>query len=912
MKSLLERYARWCARHPWTVLAATAVACVVAYSLALRLSISADLGALLPQEATSVAHIELAAQRVGSTDALHVLIRSPDKLANRRFVEAVAAVVLRWPEHPLILYKLDIRYFKDRRLLYTDLSDMELVRDNLASRIRWEKVHSNPAYVDLEDKPAPEILPPGIREKYEGRYKDELGLTFSRNENRDLVGPGGPDAAGLENTDDLYVERSVETAGPGGDKRKEYATSVILRFRDVALDIDTVKNVVYRAECLIGTRTGSDCRDVGRWPGARVLPPEASVVIRAKDFHPEATAEIGGGVRSRIVETNSLYKDVRASAIGSIVSMSLIILLSFRRIRSLLYVMVPLLVSTLMCLAVASLLVAKLNVISAFCFAILIGLGIDFGIHLGKRYEEERGAGLGNDDAIARAFGSTGKAMALAAITTIIAFATLISSRFRGFADFGELCAIGIPLAVLVAYLLFPAIVTLADRIRPIKPKRGLTPSAQDIRRFNSRTLGWIALAGIALATVAALLAAQFLRFEYDYSKLGSTRPAAKQTSPGIANFDYDGSPAIAMADSPEIARAAQRFLDRRTKGKDSPFKAVFSIFSFVPDQQARKIAVLSQIDLLMDSPSFGFYEDRLSDEDLDRLDEWREYLRTGPVEPLSAGFPQWAKDLFSELPQLEPIPDGATEAERRAVEARNAAQKPAVGRLLYLSSRHSLRNGLEAMRLQDEFQTIRLPSGESIPVAASGFIFADIVRDIRRDGTIACGIALVGVFLVLFGAYRSLARAALVTIPVLVGLVWLLGLMVLLDIPLTFYSIVMLPVVIGTGIDASIHLYQRYLELGPGSILTVLRRTGPPVILSAVTTMAGFGSLMFTEHLGLVSMGQVAALGLSSVLIVSLIGLPALVLATERQSSALPRPPSATPTPAAGGAPDDHKPDLP
>ncbi|MBI5502311.1 MAG: MMPL family transporter [Deltaproteobacteria bacterium] len=899
MKEWLERYARWCARNPWRVLAATAAACLVGFLLARNLSISSDLGALLPEDASSVRHIELAARRVGSTDALYITIQSPDKLANRRFVDDAVAVVERWPEHPLILHKLDIRYFKDRRLLYADLSDLEQVRDNLAVRIRWEKVHSNPAYVDLEGKPAPEILPPGLERKYEDRYRDELGTTFSRGADAELVGPEDSARSRLADADFLYLEKAVEEAGPGGAKRTEYITTLMLRFRSAAVDVDTAENAVYRAECLIGARVGSDCRDVERWPGLESLPPEASVVLRAKDYHPEARAEISGGLRSRVAETDALYKDVIASAIGSLIAMALIIFVSFRRLRALLYVMVPLLVGILMCLAVAWLLVEKLNVISAFTFAILVGLGIDFGIHLGKRYEEERLGGLGNEDAIARAFGSTGKAMALAMVTTVLAFATLLSSRFRGFSQFGELCAIGIPLSMIAAYVLFPAVVTIADRVRPIRPRPGRPSLPPELRRFASRTVGWIVVAGLAATTVVALLATRFLQFEYDFAKLRTKRSVIAHINPEVATRGYSGSPAVGLADSPELAAVAQRHLERRTRGDSSPLRAVFSIFSFVPEQQARKLAVLSQIDLLMDDPSFGFYEDRLSDADLEALDEWRAYLRVGAVDPLAAGFPQWGKDLFTELPEVEAVPEGATEAERRAIEARNASRTPPVGRILYLMPRGRTTDGIEAMRLQSEFETVRLPRGKTIPVAASAFVFADVVRNIRRDGTFVSGIALVFVFAVLFAAYRSVARALVVLLPLVIGLAWLFGLLVLLDIPLTFFSIVMIPVVIGTGIDASIHLFQRYRELGPGSIPTVLRRTGPPVVLSTVTTMAGFGSLMLTQHAGLASMGQLAAIGMSTVLVATLIGLPALILATERR-----RPPS----PADPGPPDGRE----
>lgn len=879
MKALLERYARWSSRHPWRVLAATAVVCALMLVAVRGLSVSADLGAVLPADADSVRHIALVSQRLGSTDALYVSVQSPDAAANRRFLDAVAEVVGRWPEQPLIVYRLDIRYFKERRLLYADLADMEQVRDNLERRVRWEKVHSNPAYIDLGDEPAPEVLPPGLREKYEERYKGELGSVVQRGTAAEVDEP--------ESSDYLYLEKEVEAKQPDGTTRIEWVTAMMIRFRVDSVNVDLAENVVYRAECLIGTRTGTDCRDPDRWPGTDELPADASLVLRATDFHPAMRTEVGGGIRMRVVETDALFKDVRASAIGSLVAMTLIVLLAFRRVRALLYVMIPLLVGILACLAVAALAFERLNIITAFTFAVLVGLGIDFGIHLGKRYEEERAGGLANEDAIARAFGSTGRAMGVAMITTVLAFATLTSSQFRGFSEFGQLCAVGVPISMLAAYVLFPVVVTLSDRVRPLKLRAGRPSVPPAVRRFTSRTVGLLILGGAALTTVAAMAAASFLRFEYDYGKLGTKRPVSSRIDTRLATRGYTGSPAVGLADSPEEARRAYRYLKRRYTGPTSPLKDVFSIFSFQPDQQGEKLRVLRELDLLMDDPSFGFFEDKLSDDELDRLDEWRRYLRVGAVDPLAAEFPQWIKDLFTELDGRRPIAADASPLQRRTLEALNEARAPFVGRVLYLMPRANMSNGLEALRMQREFQTIRLPSGERVPVAASGFVFADIVKHIQRDGSFVTGIAVLTVFVVTFIGFRSLGRALITIAPLLVGLAWLLGLLVLIDIPLTFYSMVMLPVVIGTGIDASVHLYFRYQELGPGSILTVLRRTGPPVAISTLTTMAGFGSLMFTQHRGLASMGQVAALGLSTVMLATAVVLPALLLATERRKPA-------------------------
>ncbi len=856
MRRLLERYARWAAGNPWPVVAVTAALLALGVTLGARLSVTADLGVLLPEGAPSVRHLEMAAERLGSTDALYISVESPSAEANHRFVDDVAAVVGRWPERPLIFYRPEIGYFKERRLLFADLEDMEAVRDNLARRLRWEKIHANPAYVTLDDDPPPEIIPPEMREKYEERYRSILGETIGHGADAD-VGPT-PDPR-PPTPDYMYLEIEKEAKRPDGSAGGPVVTTtMMIRFPGTAVDMDSTKNVVYRAECLIGTRELSDCLDVDMWPGAEELPAEARTVLRPREYHPEARSEVGGGFRTRVAEAGAILKDVRASAASALIGMMLVVLAAFRSFRALLYVMLPLLFGIVMCLGIAYLLLERLNLITAFTFAVLLGLGIDFGIHLGKRYEEERAGGLGNEDAIARAFRQTGKAILVTMVTTVLAFAALITARFRGFSEFGELCAIGIPLSMLAAFGLFPAVVTLAERVRPlrVRPRRDVPRSVVRI----PRAVGRVVLVLAALGTAAAASAAPLVGFEYDYGKLRTKRPVSSRIDTRAATRGYGGSPAVAMAETPRQAEAAHRYIRRRMLAGEHLLRAAFSLYSFVPDQQARKLRTLREIDALMEDPSFGFFEDRLDDEDLDRLDEWRRYLRIGGVEPLSGDFPAWARGLFTEL-------DGSS-----------------VGRVLYLMPKVDTSDGFQARRLQDAYQTIRLPDGSKVPVASSGFVFADVIRYIREDGTLATSLAFAVVFAVLFVQTRSLPRTLAMLVPLLAGFAWLFGALAALDINLTFYSVAMLPVILGVGIDSSVHLYSRYVEDGPGSMPRVLLRTGPAVLVSALTTAVSFGSLMATQHRGLFSMGQIAVIGMGAVTLAAFVVLPAMLIAFERR----------------------------
>ena len=74
-----------------------------------------------------------------------------------------------------------------------------------------------------------------------------------------------------------------------------------------------------------------------------------------------------------------------------------------------------------------------------------------------------------------------------------------------------------------------------------------------------------------------------------------------------------------------------------------------------------------------------------------------------------------------------------------------------------------------------------------------------------------------------------------------------------------------------GLGVDYGIHLYHRYLESGRGSIKKVWTDTGSAVLMTSLTNSVGFVSLMFTSHLGFISLGKLATIGIGSFTLVAL-----------------------------------------
>lgn len=153
---------------------------------------------------------------------------------------------------------------------------------------------------------------------------------------------------------------------------------------------------------------------------------------------------------------------------------------------------------------------------------------------------------------------------------------------------------------------------------------------------------------------------------------------------------------------------------------------------------------------------------------------------------------------------------------------------------------------------------------------------------------------SLGAIVILVFVHFRSVTCVLLALVPVAIGSLWLGGLMGWLRVPLNPANIMTLPLVIGIGVTNGIHILNRFAEEQTPSILG--RSTGKAVLVSGLTSMAGFGSLMLAQHRGIYSLGCVMTTGLATCMIAGLTFLPALL-------NLLMRSPAPTEQPSADNA---------
>jgi len=147
----------------------------------------------------------------------------------------------------------------------------------------------------------------------------------------------------------------------------------------------------------------------------------------------------------------------------------------------------------------------------------------------------------------------------------------------------------------------------------------------------------------------------------------------------------------------------------------------------------------------------------------------------------------------------------------------------------------------------------------------------------VKRDFTLLAPLALALVVILLIVHFRSLLWVGMALTPLLAGVAYMLGASALLGIEFNPANAVVVPLILGIGIDDGIHIVHRYRERKDVGVAVKL--TGRAVIMTSLTTMVGFGSLSTSHFPALASLGHIALLGIGSCLLTSLLLLPSLLM---------------------------------
>lgn len=610
---------------------------------------------------------------------------------------------------------------------------------------------------------------------------------------------------------------------------------------------------------------------------------------------PGVDAGMTGGPALARAEAATTQHDMTIGSIVAVTSNVALIVIPFRGIIAPFFAIVALLTGVAWSFGFTTLAVGHLNLLSAVFTSVLAGIGINFPIHLMARYDEARARGAAMPEAIELAVVNTGAGVFSSACIMALAFLMPMFTDFRGIAELGLVSAAGLFMCLISALLVFPAFLVIRDRRRaPIaKPalKSARAPRRTTLERIFAKP-AWIVAVSAAL-TIAAFAAAPRVHFDQNVLKLQASDAEAVRFE-NILMRDSGRSSWFAVSLAKTTAEADRKAAAFRRLPEVSD---VQTITSYIPAHQAEKQALIARLAAALGSITVaparpadpGALMAQL-EELAARLGAMSRFDSTGAVTETE----KLARDAIARL-RTDPH---AFDVYAAALRANLAGELARLNTQLHphaidehnlpklLRERFIGKTGLYLVQIY--------PKGDiwddaplSRFVAAVRTIDPDVTGPpvqtynlatiMRRGYERAAVLALIAVFVFVFADFRSLRDTLLATVPLIFGGAWLIEAMGLLGWEFNLANLFAVPIIIGMGVDNGVNMLYRWREERDKSSLILTRAVGKSVTICSLTTIAAFAALIPARHRGISSLGWVLSLGVSLILLATLIVLPAL-----------------------------------
>ncbi|NUM87563.1 MAG: MMPL family transporter [Bdellovibrionales bacterium] len=473
--------------------------------------------------------------------------------------------------------------------------------------------------------------------------------------------------------------------------------------------------------------------------------------------------------------------------------------------------------------------VGQINILTGFLLAILGGMGVEYGVHLIRRYYQERAAGHTHESALESAYLSMARTLGSAAITSSAAFLILSYSDFRGFSELGKIAGAGILSIYAVYVLCFPFLGMMLRRTA----------------RFGSfrEAFGWYPYKTAlrwAVPIFAGLMVWGILHaeFEYNFRRMHALSKDTQHANHFVNDlFGRSFTPAAMQASSHAQARELRAWLGARERS--AVIQEAVALHQIVPADADERWEEMERL---------GRQIRKLTDEEITA----KTGVNAAKIRALLDQKPYGRVDL----------PPHINEAFGRS--GNIVLAYPAQDLDIAQSLRSFARILTEA---RDRFPGVKIGSDVRV--------FSEILDHITRDGVIILAVFLLGAFVVFWLDFRSVRDALELEAQLVLGIFVLIGLMGLVGERFSILNVAMVPAVLAAGIDMGVHVRHRERE-GFGALASG-RFVAQAVHVSALTTIIGFGALFFAQAGILKGIAWISVLGQISMYLICMVVWPVL-----------------------------------
>jgi predicted RND superfamily exporter protein len=557
---------------------------------------------------------------------------------------------------------------------------------------------------------------------------------------------------------------------------------------------------------------------------------------------------------------SSMEVDVSVTSSISFVVVTVLFFVGFRRLMPPIGTTIVLALSCFVAFAIGCLLFDNLNMVAISFCSILAGLGDDFSLLLYNRYLLARTQNEDHQRAVATSIREVGKGILYVSFTTAAGFLALLFSGSSGFAQLGTLIAVGIVCCAAMVIVLF----FLFIRAKHAHPER-----EDPLHRMFEALVAWLlhrrlglSLLGLALALASliyAVLPSRPLQFDTNPRSLEPKYiPAAIALRLINEQIPAAAEPITLLVDASDAETLHQRWeqLDRHLQSLverrvlqsySSPAGLMLS-----PSRMAKHQAMLrEQVNLDESRRAFeaalqetGFKAESFAAA-LTLFDQLKSTLNTAPSQ----------LDLTSALPQSSAwwfLLD------------RYFATRPLLA-AAYLKPTVSVQTIDEKMALETELRACGVP----MKITGWSYTMIGLIPWAKSELTLFSAAVGLLIFISMAVAYRRWEPLLIHTLSLIFALAACVALLKLTNTRINMLNALAFPLILGVGVDYGMHVLLAMLE---GKDLTVgLTTVVKPLVISGLTTIAGFGALIFAQNPALKGLGTVCTVGVTCCLVTSI-----------------------------------------
>ncbi|MGR3220707.1 MAG: MMPL family transporter [Candidatus Anammoxibacter sp.] len=831
-------------------------------------------------------------------DDLLIAVEGSNKQHVKNFVEELAGFLLANPkDFKDVFYKIDPEFINSQKLLFLDLDELHKLKHKLAiNKGLISSVIQNPGLESLFNEVNKEIT--GAKfgdfkiDSFDSEEKKQVDLSLPISVLEQMIAHIKGENVSSSPWQNLFIEKSGDMDGEGylTTKGKQFYfifVNPVEDKQDFAQAVDQIKLL-------------------------------RNYIKNLEFKYSDVTAGVTGSAALSSDEMISSKNDTIKASFISIIGVAILLIVSLKGFVFPLSAVFTLIISVCLSIGFTTLTVGHLNVLSVVFTTILIGLGIDFGIHFIMRFQEEMAAEDNVLSAITKAVNRTGKGIIAGAITTSFAFAATMLADFKGIAELGFIAGTGIIICLIVTMTLLPSIIIIIDGLKSQTRKR----TEKTAHRYSISNVTIHPVLDFLLrkpkvligVTIISILLSFFLMKDvsFDYNILNLQ-------ADGVESVDYEkkiiecsGRSALYGA---VVVDTFDEILPMKKMLEALPsVDVVNSIDSIIPANQDEKLNIIQEIPALFSDITFT--QETSSPVNLITLSNTlnKIYLKIGKdaggvkISDGKSGAESYIKvrRLIADFNRLVKN-DKNNLAEQSLNEYQN---------VLFADFNKKLTSFAEAI-MPDKIDVDNIPEPfKERFIGKTGKYFLQVfpkiniyergamdkfTEDIRsvdpnatgpaitsgesgrlmKKGYVMGGLyAFIAIIIFIRLSFKSLRYTLLSIIPLTVGAIWTLAIMGIFNLRFNLANLIILPLIIGIGVDNGIHIVHRFRDdIGSGNTISpVYKSTGKAVILSSLTTTIGFGSLMVASHRGIHSIGVLLTIGVLCCLAASLTILPAIL----------------------------------